>query len=517
MSAVLDELASLKSQFNPAAAGQVAELLRRLQRARFDAPGDLVRLHEIVLFLRAYPHSPETLRLADQVLASFAERLDGQDADSFDEPEISGMAGTAVSSNFSFEIARGLAARYRQSLHIDWDNYPHPERLGAALARAFPMAAEQWTVEPNVDWRAWFTSSGLTLAWLLGHLDPLTYDLLEIPLCWDLGNSPASRTAARLPFRRAFCHTGPLLRRSDVSLDAELAAAPVPVVKLAPARARTILNRIADSSAARYRELWGFTHPDAAHVYHAALGRGTDFFFFGVPKAFRLPLRAYHCGMFVKNGVPMGYVETLSLFERAEVGFNLYYTFREGETAWLYARMLKVLHEHLGVTAFSIDPYQIGHDNEEAIASGAFWFYRKLGFRPASAGVLRLTQREERRIIATPGYRTPAPVLRRLAHAPLIYGPPEADAWGEFSLERLAQRAGAQIVPGFDRDSLVRAKNAPEERSYLRLLQHDPDLRRRVVTWGAKPGSGRGKRSSISIKPAPRPADNLGHDGTPSR
>ena len=51
-------------------------------------------------------------------------------------------------------------------------------------------------------------------------------------------------------------------------------------------------------------------------------------------------MRAYHCGMFFKNSVPAGYVELLSLFERAEVGFNLYYTFREGESAWLYARLL---------------------------------------------------------------------------------------------------------------------------------------------------------------------------------
>jgi hypothetical protein len=487
MSAVLDELASLKVQFNPAAAGRVAELLGQLQKTRFDAPADLVRLHEIVLFVRAYSHSPGVLRLADQVLSSFAERMDGQEPDAFDDPEISGMAGTTVSSNFSFEIAKGLAARYRKSLHIDWDNYRHPERLGAVLARTFPMAAEQWTVEPHVDWRAWFTSAGLTVPWLLGHVDPLTYDLLEIPLLWDLGNGRGSRTAARLPFRKAYYHTGPLLRRSDVSFEVEFAAAPVLAVKLAAARARIILNRIADSAAARYRELWGFTHPDPEHVYHAALGRGVDFFFYGVSKPFRLPVRAYHCGMFAKNGVPIGYVETLSLFERAEVGFNLYYTFREGETAWLYGRILKVLREHLGVTAFSIDPYQIGDDNEEAIASGAFWFYRKLGFRPASAEVLRLTLREEQRIASTPGYRTPAPVLRRMARAPLIYGPPETDAWGGFSLERLAQRAGARTVPGFDRDGLIRAKNAPEERGYLRLLQHDPDLRRQVLLWGAKP------------------------------
>jgi hypothetical protein len=36
----------------------------------------------------------------------------------------------------------------------------------------------------------------------------------------------------------------------------------------------------------------------------------------------------------------------------------------------------------LGVEVFSLDPYQIGHENEEGIESGAFWFYRKLGFRP---------------------------------------------------------------------------------------------------------------------------------------
>ncbi len=48
--------------------------------------------------------------------------------------------------------------------------------------------------------------------------------------------------------------------------------------------------------------------------------------------------------MIYKNGVPIGYFEGLSLFERMESGFNLYYTFRDGETAWLYARTLNVMH-----------------------------------------------------------------------------------------------------------------------------------------------------------------------------
>ena len=34
-----------------------------------------------------------------------------------------------------------------------------------------------------------------------------------------------------------------------------------------------------------------------------------------------------------------------------------------------------------GCTSFSIEPYQLGRDNDEGIESGAWWFYRKLGFR----------------------------------------------------------------------------------------------------------------------------------------
>jgi len=50
-----------------------------------------------------------------------------------------------------------------------------------------------------------------------------------------------------------------------------------------------------------------------------------------------------------------------------ESGFNLYYTFRDGETAWLYARILNVMHHFAKVTAFSLDPYQIGFEKEEGI------------------------------------------------------------------------------------------------------------------------------------------------------
>ena len=84
--------------------------------------------------------------------------------------------------------------------------------------------------------------------------------------------------------------------------------------------------------------------------------------------------------------------------------------------------LLKLLQERSGVKTFSVDPYQIGHENEEAIESGAFWFYRKLGFWPESEEVARLLAREERKMEARSGYRTSEATLRRLAEGRMIYG-----------------------------------------------------------------------------------------------
>jgi hypothetical protein len=475
---LLDALGECKGQFGSDAALRTSALLEQLTPAKLSEPSDFIRLHETALFLRAFPQTRRVADLADALLSSFAVRLRGVDPAAFGDPEVSGMAGTSVSTNFSYEFAQSLAARHAGSIAIDWENFPRPDRLGGILGHLIPLAYEDYAVEPHVDWQDWLERAGRgghkSIPWLIGHLDATTYDLLEIPLRWDLGNSSYSRSTLRLPSKKFFFHSGPFLKRSDVSIEAELAAPPIPVRRLASGPARVILDTIVDASATRYRELYGFQHPDRACVYHAGFGRGVELYFFGVRRERRLPLRAYHGGMFFKNGVPMGYVEALSLFERCEVGFNLYYTFREGETAWLYTRILKLLHQHLGVTCFSIDPYQLGHENEEAVASGAFWFYYKLGFRPAGRHVADLAEREAGKAVSTPGYRTPPSILRRLAVGPLYYGGSGSD-WEVFSLRRLGT-----TLPNLGKD-IARAKLAAEETRYLRLLQQRPDLRRKLL------------------------------------
>jgi hypothetical protein len=437
---LLDRLEVAKRQFGSNAT-TVAKILTALDRLRFPDAPSLIRFHEALLFFRAYPPNSTILRLADRMLATFPERLarlrrTGADLLPFEEPDVSGISGTSLSAVFTYEIARWLARHHPSSIDIDWEG-SDSSLLGPLLSRLHPLFAEDALVEANIPFLDWFRAAkgnakASDLRWLISRLDkvPLPEDVLsdlyahaELALRWDLGNIPITRTNLRLPgVRRFFYHTDPLVRRADVSLDAELKSPRLAIAKLSRKRGEQMLDLARDTSAMRFRELHGFTYGDRSEVYRVELGRGVVVFVSSVLPEHRLPVRVYHAGLIFKNAVPIGYVETLTFKKQMEVGFNLYYTFREGETAWLYARLLRLFHQLLGVTLFTVDPYQLGLHNEEAIESGAFWFYRKLGFRPADADVAKLLATEEKRLRSNPDYRTPARTLRRLADGWMVYG-----------------------------------------------------------------------------------------------
>ena len=211
--------------------------------------------------------------------------------------------------------------------------------------------------------------------------------------------------------------------------------------------------------------------------------------------------------MYFKNGVPIGYVEVLSIIRAVEVGFNLYYTFREGETAWLYARLLTPLPAACWASrAFRVDPYQIGIENDEAIDSGAFWFYRKLGFRPLDRRSGSTGRREEQKMAPQPGHRSSRRTLKKLARSYILFEssgctPGEWDRFRARALAMAVERLGStaeanplrrllRLIPDLDpkeREALVKAKQGPEEARYLRLLQRNARLRAAILRLGSKP------------------------------
>ena len=190
-------------------------------------------------------------------------------------------------------------------------------------------------------------------------------------------------------------------------------------------------------------------------VVRAEVGRGVTIYLWGLPPDRRLPLRAYVAGVTLKNGVPINYIEAIGLFEWMEIGFNTFYTYRGGEVAWIFAQVLRCLTVHMGTTCVSMYPYQLGHKNEEAIESGAFWFYRKLGFRPGRADLVKLVEREEKRIASNPKYKTPARTLRRLSEGHAFYKLPGSKpmAWDRFSTRNIGLRVNRAMAKEFVGDS----------------------------------------------------------------
>ena len=467
----LTELESCRYQFRRVAATRAAQLLVRAARMRFNDIPSLIRFHEILLVLRAFPPSPRVLRSCERLLRSFWTRVEelrqaGADMEEFDALEVSGIAGTVMQDTLGLDLVRWLVKRLSGKVEIAWEDYYDDRAMGAVWPRVLPLLDEDALVEANIPWRKWLEAAqggrSTSPAWLAERLGELPledeeksrlYESLRMPVRWRLENSTVSRTRNWRHMREAFYHSEPLLTRRDLSLADELARPPE-LKHLSKSEGEKVMNLIREVMLVRYRELYGTTLGDPRTVVTAGVGRGVSIFLWNLPPQRRLPLRAYAAGLTLKNGVPINYIEASGLFEWMEVGFNTFYTFRGGEVAWIFAQVLRSLCSWMGTTCVSMYPYQLGHNNDEAIASGAFWFYRKLGFRPGRANLVRLVEREEARMARDPKYRTPARTLRRLAEGHAFYELPgsEGGAWDGFSTRNIGLRVVRHMSKEFGGD-----------------------------------------------------------------
>src|SRR6202521_1679785 len=475
----LTELEAFRYRFGPGEAARVVKLLKRLDATRFPDSSSLIRFHEALLFLRAFPQGPSVVHVTERILNSFHKKVEAlrkadADMDDFDTFEVSGIAGTQMEDTLSFDVAIWLIniRRMRNKVEIAWENYEPGRELGTTGPRFIPLLEDDAYVEADTPWRRWLEAAAgkkRVPAWLISRFERLPlpapqkgelYESLRVPLRWNLENSVISRTRnwkpVRSVYQRIFYHTTPLISRSQVSLAAELPRRPPQLTSLSRQQGEQVMDTIREVMLVRYRELYGTTLGDPRSVVRADVGHGVEIYLWNLPPDRRLPLRAYVAGLTLKNGVPINYIEAIGLCEWMEVGFNTFYTFRGGEAGWIYAQVLRCLCHHMGTTTVSVYPYQLGHENEEAIESGAFWFYRKLGFRPGRADLQQLAEREEQKIAADSKYRTLARTLRRLAAGHVFYELPGSDvgAWGKFSTRNIGLRVNRLMARDFGGDAV---------------------------------------------------------------
>ncbi len=470
--AALRALERLAREFGAGVSARKLALLSRLERALLARAGEVNRLHEVLCFLRGYPDDRAVLTKVERMLAAFARRADlRRHAHSLAD---SGIAGTAIRFRFFSPTAQWLARRWPDRLRVDWDEFENDGDLGDLLSLLAHASEQPGLDEFEFEVRDWVRRlkgpRETDAAFLLRRFAALGmdefareafYEKLDPPLVLEPGPGTPARTHAKIARSRhvlrahpptAF-QTRPLVRTRP-SLRDELLRPPLAVRDVDEREGEALIDLARAAMVTRARDLDAFSWGDPRDVRLVDCGAGLEFAMIGTVPERRLLLECVYGFLTLKNGVPVGYVLTGALFGSCEIAYNVFETYRGAEAAAIYGRVLAMSAQLFGADCFMVPPYQLGHDNEEAIESGAWWFYQKLGFRPRDRRVLALMRAEERRMRANPRHRSSAATLRRLAAAPVFYhaGRTRDDVLGTLRLPNVGLRVTDLLARRFGAD-----------------------------------------------------------------
>ena len=457
--------------FGAAAAAARLALLRPLARSSLGSAPAVRRLHEALCWIRAYPDNAAVLEQAVAMLEGFARRADLRRhraalADS-------GIAGTAIHYRFFAGQAQWLASRWPEQLRLDRSDAESEARIARALPVLLTRAEAAALAEaPLPGYAAIDRLRGAAgdAAFLLGRIAALPGDGFTreafsdaVDAAYRLEPAPGtpSRTLAYFaPAPLVFRSTPPPRQRPD--LRAELARPARSVRRLARAGGEALVDLARAAMVTRARSLEAFSFADPGDAWLVDDGDGLAFGFAGVIPERRHALAATYGALTLRNGVPIGYAQADIVGRSAALSFNTFETFRGGEAAFVFARWLAALRHLFGSTSFSIEPYQLGRHNDEALESGAWWFYARLGFAPRDAAVAALAAHEHKRLSRPGARRSPRATLARLAQRHLHFDLDPRAPLPRVPLDALGLQIGAALSAetGADRNAALDACSA---------------------------------------------------------
>jgi hypothetical protein len=237
--------------------------------------------------------------------------------------------------------------------------------------------------------------------------------------------------------------------------------APLTGVIREPVRTRRGSKRLLDLSlatlACRNLEIAPLIYADPDDIVVAACGRGLEIVLIGTVPGQRDPLETSYFVLFLKNGVPIAYGPASVCLGCSEQGVNLFPEFRGAEMRHVIGQLYRVLHHVLGARNFFLTTYAMGEDNPAALRTGAFWFYRKMGFRALNPKVEALAREEEAKMRADPGYRSDRKTLRRLSHTEAAFDLSDG-ACTRFDFAAFGLRLSRLVAEEFDGDRALAEK-----------------------------------------------------------
>jgi len=427
-------LSSVKHRFTRADGKRKLRILRALRKLDIRDVPTLIDYHEALCFMRAYPDSPDVLRLVEEGLAGFAARVDRLKAScppaDLKKLRDTGIVHTTTYYPYPHAMAKWLVENFPGDVELDWEDEEGLERIRSILPFIVAYPENDALDDEQISLQDWVRAAkgdrrGSDLQWLLEALDgsslPLDgartlYDDAELLVGWELREAADSRTLAKFPTQRIFYHRE-LLSRTQVNFLREVQK-PLPgLTRVSTTTGKLLIHLFRAAVSVRNRELYPLFYANPEDVWLADLERGIRIALVGVLPEARLPLESHYSHLILKNGIPVGYGGGSALFDSLELAGNIFESFRQGESAYIFSQVYRTFFHLCGAPYLLVPRYQIGYENEEALQSGAFWFYHKLGFRPEDPSVLALAREEQEKIQADPAYRSPRETLRKLAQS----------------------------------------------------------------------------------------------------
>lgn len=498
--ATLASLERIGRRYAPGLAARKLMLLDELSRARLATPRQVLRLHDLLCFLEAYPDDRRVHGRARLMLKSFRRRPDLRKHR--DSLAASGIAGTDTPFRFFFPTAHWISQNWPGALVLDRDDKEAIRDLIKVLPSLLEPSQAEWIAgqhpqEPDLSPFERLIPPGTTDADFVNGLiagmpgDEFSReafgDRLDLSYVLRAGRNTPERTTARFATREPIHFQEASLRKGYPDLRLESRRKPSRVRRLRGNDAQAVIRLARISMITRERDLAAFQFANPRDVFLVDDGRGLVFAMMGVTPARRATLTTAYTALTLKNGVPIGYIQADVAGRHGALSFNTFAAFRGAEAGHVFARFIAVSRHLFGCTTFSVEPYQLGVGNDEGIESGAWWFYQRFGFRPRTAAARRLAAREVARRKANRRYRSSAQTLRALAQAHMLcsldrsVAPrlPRIDEWLAASVREL--RRFRQANPAERRAAASAA--ALRRLAGKGSVQLSPDARAALARW----------------------------------
>lgn len=418
------QLQALLTDFSFEATKNKTELLKQCSLIKIMSKKCIEQYHNNLLFILSYAQNAEIYLLAHKEMLRITELIQ-KNVILKDKLTGSGIAGASIQGAYSLTLINWLLKQFSQavSIHSFDETGTHPKEI---LKHTLPEAEFEILSNEKLNALKWLGKASGTnngnkkLLWLIQQInvlkaDDLIKDQLFESLKLYVEIKPEekyfSRSFGTIKTENKYFHSDGLTKRFN---EKELINKKLPQEKrLSSIQKEEIIKASRIALCLLNRETDPISYCEELNIKYFELERGLSVALFSIDKERRLPIESYIGFMMFKNGYPMSYGGAWLFGQRSLIGINIFDAFRGGESAIVFAQLLRCYKMEFGANYFEVEPYQFGKNNPEGIQSGAFWFYYRFGFKPCDKKLAELALSEHQKISAAKGYRTSAETLRQ--------------------------------------------------------------------------------------------------------